>query len=175
MTLSEQPRLIIFILVLILSVAHSTETVAQHDSTYFLSYTDQITGRFYFSQKYTNLLVEDGNKKLELDYRPNTTLNMGIGASYKWFTLNIAYGFAFLNQEKEKGDTKYLDLQAHFYGDKSNIDLFGQFYNGFYLAPEGKGTTNNSYYLRPDLKVREFGGSYQYLFNHKSFHSEPHS
>ncbi len=147
----------------------SLKAFAQHDSSYFASYTDQITGRFYFSQKYTNLMVEDQAQNLDLEYRPNTTLNMGIGASYKWFTLNLAYGFPFLNKEKEKGDTRYLDLQAHFYGNTSNIDLFGQFYNGFYLYPSGKASSVNQYYIRPDIKVREYGGSYQHIFNHKRF------
>ncbi len=75
---------------------------AQHDSAYYNSYVDQITSRFYFSQKYTKLNIKDSENNVELDYRPNTTLNMGIGASYKWFTLNLAYGFKFLNQQRRE-------------------------------------------------------------------------
>jgi hypothetical protein len=94
---------------------------------------------------------------------------MGIGATYRSFTLNLAYGFPFINADRGRGETKYLDLQAHFYGRKSNIDLFGQFYNGLYLSPKGYGRSDGNYYVRPDLRLREFGGSYQYIFNNKRF------
>lgn len=139
------------------------------DSTYYCSYADRITTRFYFSRKYTSLLVRDKGRNIDLDYHPNTTLNMGVGATYRSFTLNLAYGFPFLNQNQAKGDTRYLDLQAHFYGRKSTIDLFGEFYNGFYLSPKGKGTRPDAYYVRPDMKLREVGVSYQYVFNHRRF------
>jgi hypothetical protein len=140
-----------------------------YDSTYFRKYADQITCRFYFSRKYTRLLIGNKESGFELDYRPNTTLNMGVGATYKSLTINIAYGFPFLNQTADRAKTRYLDLQAHIYGNKFNVDFFGQLYNGLYLNPRGKGTLNNSYYVRPDLKLREVGLSCEYVFNHRRF------
>ncbi len=140
---------------------------ASWDTAYYDDYTAQLTTRFYFSQKYVSLLLDNDNDDLDLTYRPNTTFNMGIGASYDWFTLNLAYGFGFLNQDEDRGETDYLDLQAHFYGQKVNLDLFGEFYNGFYLTPEGKASTDGSFYLRPDLKVTELGVAAQYIFNDK--------
>ena len=83
---------------------------AQHDSTYYVSYSKLLTARLYFSQKYTALTVKNKNDNYTLHYRPNTTLKMGLGASYKWATLNLAYGFGFLNPEENKGKTKYVDL-----------------------------------------------------------------
>jgi hypothetical protein len=145
------------------------ESPTQSDSTYYKTYDELVTSRFYFSRKYTGLLVREPSSGKELDYRPNTTLNMGIGATYRSFTLNLAYGFPFINADRGRGETKYLDLQAHFYGRKSNIDLFGQFYNGLYLSPKGYGRSDGNYYVRPDLRLREFGGSYQYIFNNKRF------
>jgi len=142
---------------------------AAWDTTYYDDYTSQITARFYFSQKYNSLLIDHEDSKLDLTYRPNTTFNMGIGASYDWFTLNLAYGFKFLNQDKERGTTDYLDLQAHFYGQKVNLDLFGEFYNGYYLTPQGNGVTDGTFYLRPDLKVTNLGANVQYVFNNKRY------
>src|SRR5688572_6935421 len=139
------------------------------DTTFYDDYTSQITARFYFSQKYNSLLLDNDDSQLDLTYRPNTTFNMGIGASYDWFTLNLAYGFGFLNQDEERGETEYLDLQAHFYGQKVNIDLFGEFYDGYYLIPKGKGVTHDSFYLRPDIKVTNLGANLQYIFNHQKF------
>jgi hypothetical protein len=94
---------------------------------------------------------------------------LGVGATYKWATLNLAYGFGFLNPEAGRGKTRYLDLQFHSYGRKISVDVLGQFYNGFYLSPRGYATTNDRFYLRPDLKVRALGANVQYIFNHKKF------
>ncbi len=142
---------------------------AQTDTLYCKSYAKLITGRFYFSQKYTRLNIKNSIDKYDLSYRPNTNLNMGIGATYKWATLNLAYGFPFLNPENGEGKTKYLDLQAHFYGPKFTIDFFGQFYKGFYLYPKGTLANKNQYYIRPDLKVNALGASVQYVLNNKRF------
>ncbi len=142
---------------------------AQHDSAYYTAYYNDITTRFYFSRKYTALNIRDRASNYTLKYRPNTTLNMGVGATYRWATLNLAYGFGFLNPNQGKGDTQYLDLQFHRYGQKLLIDVFGQFYKGFYLIPKSYATMPDQYYKRPDLDVLEIGTSVQYVFNNKQF------
>lgn len=142
---------------------------AQYDSSYYVSYEDLITGRFYFSKKYTSLKLRDGLEDYSLTYRPNTTLNMGVGATYKWATLNLAYGFDFLNPERGRGDTDYLDLQFHSYGRKFITDIFGQFYQGFFLTKNSTNFTGDDYYLRPDLHVNQIGASVQYILNYKKF------
>lgn len=140
------------------------------DTAYYQPYPNKVTGRFYFSRKLTTLIVQNNTKDYEVRYRPNTTLNMGIGATYKWATLNLAYGFGFLNPERGRGKTRYLDLQFHSYGRKFTIDLVGSFYTGFYLAPKGKAMNNAAeYYVRPDLKINAGGATVQYIFNHKKF------
>ncbi len=140
-----------------------------YDTSYYSSYNYLITGRFYFSKKYTSFNLRNLQQGLALKYFPNTTLNMGVGATYKWATLNLAYGFGFLNPEDGKGKTKYLDLQMHNYGRKVIVDIFGQFYNGFYLNNDQITDAAGEYYKRPDLKVRIFGVSGQYLFNYDRF------
>ena len=158
-----------FLLIFTLTICNMRFAQAQHDSTYYVSYEDQITGRFYFSKKYTSLKFRDRDEDYNLTYRPNTTLNMGVGATYQWATLNLAYGFGFLNPERGKGKTKYLDLQFHTYTRKLIIDMFGQFYEGFFLTPKSTNNTNSEYYLRPDLNVNQIGASVQYILNHKKF------
>ena len=98
------------------SVAAQTKDKPANDTNYFVTYPGMLTTRFYFSQKYVAFTLQGDNK--DLQYRPNTTLNMGVGATYHNFSLNLAYGFGFINQDKEKGKTKYLDLQGHFYPNK---------------------------------------------------------
>ena len=143
--------------------------ILKYDSTYYVSYESMLTSRFYFSKKYTSLKFRDNGENYNLTYRPNTTLNMGIGATYKSFTLNLAYGFGFLNPERGKGETKYLDLQFHTYTRRFVIDMFGQFYRGFFLTHNSTNSPDTEYYLRPDLSVNQIGASVQYILNHRKF------
>lgn len=144
---------------------------AQHtnqiDSAYIDSFPNSIFLRTYYSQKFTGFHVDLQEQDIVLKYAPNTTRNLGVGFTYKWATLNLAYGFSFMNPDQGKGDTRYLDLQSHQYLGKWNIDFYGQFYRGYFLRNtpvefEGK-------YLRPDLGVVEIGASIQYVFNHEKF------
>ncbi|AWW33124.1 signal protein [Echinicola strongylocentroti] len=151
----------------------STELRAQiqNDTSYFERFPEMVTGRMYMSRKYTGVDINDRLGEIStLRYRPNSTLNLGVGASYNVFTLNLALGFGFLNPEVGKGDTKYLDAQVHAYPDKWAIDGFAQIYNGYHLVPEGDfAIENENYYYRPDMKVREFGASVKYVFNGEKF------
>lgn len=141
-----------------------------HDTTYYESLKHLLTGRFYFSKKYTTLELGGAGGRAGVLYRPNTTVNMGIGATYQSLSLNLAYGFQFLNQHPEKGETRYLDLQSHLYGRKWTIDLFGQFYKGYYLSPKGFAALNpESYYLRPDIRVHLLGAAVFRVFNERRF------
>lgn len=143
---------------------------ADYDSTYYQTFERELLVRFYFSQKYSLFDLPKVESVEKLSYLPNTTLNMGVGATYQSFTLNLAYGFGFLNQDQEKGKTKYLDLQAHMYGRKQVIDFFGQFYRGYYLRePKGTDFLPAAYYVRPDMRVAYGGLSYGYVFNHRRF------
>ena len=139
-----------------------------YDSNYVRSYSQKLTTRIYLSQKYTLFGVEAPKGIKEAQYRPNTTVNLGAGVTYKAFTLNLAYGFGFLNTDKTKGKTKYLDLQSHIYGLKWRIDFFGQFYKGYYLYPRGYASNNlKEFYLRPDLRVQEIGLHAYHMYNNK--------
>ena len=142
---------------------------AQYDSTYYTSYAEKLTCRFYLSQKYTTFSFRNIENGVTLNYKPNTTLNMGVGATYKWATLNLAYGFGFLNSDSDKGETQYLDLQWHVFARKFTIDMLGQFYKGFYLDNEKVTKALGHYYTRPDLAIYEIGVSSQYILNHRRF------
>ncbi len=70
----------------------------------------------------------------------------------------------FLNPERGRGESKYFDAQAHLYPKKLVIDVFLQFYKGYHLLPEGLGAAiGESYFTRPDMRVRKIGASAQYL------------
>jgi Domain of unknown function (DUF4421) len=142
----------------------------QYDSSYFQIYPNKLTTRFYFSQKYTSFSVHQQSAANQLQYRPNTTLNMGVGATWHNFSLNLAYGFGFLNRTTERGKTKYLDLQGHFYPHKWVVDWYGQLYKGFYISPGNiPYTPANAYYVRPDIHVNLFGIAPYYILNASRF------
>lgn len=157
-------------LVLSTAVTGQPQVPADHDTSYYESYPERFIGRIYFSGKYTNLELKKDDETPRIRYRPNTSLNTGIGATYRTLSLNIAYGFGFLNNNDEKGKTRRLDLQSRVYSRKWAIDLYGQFFKGFYLYPKGRAITDpDRYYERPDLKINLGGISAYRLLNHKRF------
>ena len=64
------------------SLSAQTDSRDQFDSDYYESYTDMITSRVFLSQKYTALRIFSENRSKNRQYRPNTTLNLGVGATY---------------------------------------------------------------------------------------------
>jgi Domain of unknown function (DUF4421) len=101
-----------------------------------------------------------------IHYRPNTTLNLGVGVTYNWLTINLAVGFDFLNKgRQDNGRTTYLDLQTHIFAKRFNLDLFGQFYKGYYQQTSETGPL----YHRMDIQLTQLGMNYERLFNWKNF------
>ncbi len=158
--------LIIFIVIHGLFFGFLGNVQAQEDTTYYVNYKKLLTTRTYVSRKYTSLLIRgiDNNSRIVLE--PTSTLNLGVGATYNDFTLNLAYGFDFINANRNQVETRYLDLQAHIYPKNLVIDLFGQFYDGFFLRSYTGPLPDIPPDLAfPDMEVRKFGTNIQYLFN----------
>ncbi len=144
------------------------------DSTYVISYDKFFIGRVFLSRKFTRLDLIDRNAGARLQFRPNSTLNLGVGVTYGLFSVSISQGFSFLNPENQKGETRWLDLQTRVYGRRYIADLYGQFYNGFYLLNSDahglKGyNPDGDYYLREDIRLRQLGLSFMYIFNSEKY------
>jgi hypothetical protein len=103
--------LIIFCSALLIPSFAKAQKTLDHDTAYYVTYPGTIVGRFYFSKKYSSLTLNAANDEQDLEYKPNTHLTMGIGATYNNLSLNISYGFGFLNNDDEKGKTKSIDYQ----------------------------------------------------------------
>lgn len=144
------------------------ESTKDIDTAYISSYENQLTTRAYLSRKYSRLLIKTPQRKIA--FHPNTSLNLGIGATYESLTLNLAYGFSFLNPDHGQGETKYLDLQSHIYNRNWVADFYGQFYKGYYLTSKDLAANiPETYYQRPDMYVRMGGLSYYRLSNGSRF------
>lgn len=148
-----------------------TPPSTNYDTNYITTFPNHVTGRLYLSRKFTSITFEEQSEKFLIDFQPNTSLNFGIGATVRGFTLNLAYGFRFLNQDESKGKTEYLDLQSHMYSRKYAIDLFGQFYRGMYLqnTPTLFPEFPVNHYLRPDIAIFVVGGSFFRVANDQKF------
>jgi hypothetical protein len=152
------------------SFARDRSFQTDHDTIFYRSYRDRVTARIYLSRKYTQLKFDPPGLTPKFDYNPNTTLNLGIGATYHAFTLNIGIGISRFNPKEIRGKTRYLDLQGHFYARKWNIDLLGEFYRGYYLTPEGKAAPRGEdYYKRKDLALDLIGIAFYQSLNNGRF------
>ena len=143
--------ILIFIIALIPKEG-SAQKDTSIDNGFYITYPQKLLIRLFLSQKFAPLTISSNSGK-ELNYKTNSKLNVGIGATYKSFTLNLSYGFSFLNKDKGQGDTKGLDMQLHIFPKKWAIDILGTFIKGYYLNPnDNSGLNSNSYYQRPDIK-----------------------
>lgn len=158
-------------LLLLFSLSVIGQKRTTFDSSYYKTYPKQVTGRFFFSKKYTGFTMDAPAGERALRYRPNTSLSTGVGATYGALTLNLGFGLGFLNPNKdEKGKTSSIDLQSHIYTRNWVIDLYGQFYKGYYLSPKGLASIETGdYYLRRDILVNLLGASVYRLLNAKQF------
>lgn len=131
------------------------ESIAQKDTSvnngYYITYPEKLLVRLFLTQKFAPFTISSQSDK-ELNYKTNSKLNLGIGATYRSFTLNLGYGFGFLNKDKGQGKTKGLGLQLHVFPHKWAVDILGTFIKGYYLDPtDNNGLNLTNYYQRPDL------------------------
>ncbi|MFV0332221.1 MAG: DUF4421 domain-containing protein [Dysgonomonas sp.] len=146
---------------LILSL-FSSYCLAQVDSSYIQPYDHELSIKPHVYYKYTSITheIDDDN---ELTYMPNSPVSLGLGITYKNYSLSGGYGFGFM-RDKDRGNTKSLDFQYHYYGRKFIADIFFQRYKGFYTEEK-----DDVFEIYPDIKVVQYGVHGQYVFNNKKF------
>jgi len=137
---------------------------AQADSTYIQPYSHELSIKPHVYYKFTSLTheIDDNN---EITYMPNSPVSLGLGVTYKNYSISGGYGFGFM-RDKERGKTKALDFQYHYYGRKFIADIFFQQYKGLY---EEENDEKDIYKIYPDIKVVQYGIHGQYVFNNKKF------
>ncbi|RYE24927.1 MAG: DUF4421 domain-containing protein [Sphingobacteriales bacterium] len=150
-----------------------TKLLAAPDTNYIEDLSDMLALRLYGSNKFTGYKLGQFGNSERLVYRPNSNMNIGFGGTYKFLTINIGFPAPGINNDRDKfGKTKYLDLQSYVYLRKLTVDLYAQFYSGYYLANRDALTTYpgiDSYMHRPDIKTKTVGATVEYIFNDKKF------
>jgi len=144
------------------------------DTTYYESYTEELTARTYSSVKFLNFGLINGQEGTALRYNTNYNFILGLGVNYSIFGLNIGLNFPFVNHDDDKyGPSHYLDLQSHIYARRYNIDLYLQNYKGYYIPNPDKvfagWPVSDTFPKRPDINTLSVGFNVQYMFNYKRF------
>jgi hypothetical protein len=145
-----------------------------YDTSYIASYRDVFTLRLLTSDKKNSFNVTEEKDGNTIEYEPNSTLNLGFGFTYKWLGLNLAFNFPFINNDDEiYGETSRLDIQTSIFTRKYVVDLFFQYYDGYYVANptliDPSWLKGDPYPIRGDITSTSLGGSLNYVFKHNKF------
>lgn len=163
--------LLFFVVVPLELVAQQGYSKTNFDTSYIADYHDELITRVFGSRKYTTYTLDDKGYGDKLKYRPNSPFNIGFGFNYKLIGLNLGFNLPIINDTKEYGKTRFIDLQTHVYGRRLIVDVYVQRYKGFYL-PNTSILSNNNFgapYIRSDMRVFNAGLEFQYLVNWKRF------
>lgn len=144
----------------------SNELHGQVDSTYIKPFRQDFSVRAYTINKFFAFDKEnDKNESEDQTLRTNSPVSLGFGASWKNFSFGFSYGFDFM-RDRNRGKTKSMEFQHHGYGRKLAYDIVIQQHKGFHNDEKNK---DGSYLIYPDINLNMYGGSLQYIFNHKRF------
>lgn len=106
-----------------------------------------------------------------LSFRPNNSYSFGVGAYL--FDISAEVSLSIPLDEKSRGrygSSEARDLSATLIGTNWSIDAFVQRYESFYLSnPSAAVPPNQSYPLRSDIRLINFGVTGIYVFNRNKF------
>lgn len=108
---------------------------AEVDTLYVKDYSHLLTGRAFLSTKFNAFRIDPTTEGKALLYRPNNQINMGVGASYHKFTLNLGFAIPFINRDDDRyGRTRYLDAQANLLSPERATNFFLQVFRGYHIS-----------------------------------------
>ena len=137
--------------------------------------TSDLSLKFYMVNKANEITHHDGATRKNIIYRPNESLNVGFGTSYKWLSLNMAFDLPFINKDDDIfGETKRFDIQGECFFHKFVLDAGYQWYKGYYGSnpdtyDSGFDPQTPVYPIRPDIKTHRLSLSTLFIFNHQKF------
>ena len=145
-----------------------------YDTTYILKYKDELTTRIFLSRKQNAYVLSERLFSPWVLYRTNDQYQIGVGYTYSFLTLNLAFKLPNINNDPERyGESQYLDLQSHTIFRNLMMDLYLQWNKGYYLAnPEnihGLPDIEAGFPLRGDLRTTVIGLNIQHLFNSERY------
>ena len=141
-----------------------------HDSTYIKSYADQFALKLVAINKINYFGIKDKNTGAGLRYRPEFGVNLGVGVSYKWFALDLAFNIG-IRENKDFENSEHFDFQGRVFSSKQFFEGSLQYYYGHILG-NVSGIDEENYdfpEIREDIRSISFGLQYLYAFNYDKF------
>ncbi len=140
------------------------------DSAYIADLSHLFSPRVIAVSKTHRISFRDVEGDRSLRYAPNTSVGVGVGFHYKWLGLNVTLPVT-SSEAEENGHTDHFALVANSYGRKIGVDIYAQYYRGFFLNNvrafeenwQGPPPLNSS------MGTITLGGDFYYVFNHKRF------
>jgi hypothetical protein len=141
-----------------------------HDTSYYRSFKGSIITRVFVSRNYSEIKLDPSSDFSKMRYHANTPLSLGVGITYRFFSLNVSKGLNFLQSNTNKGKTTSFNLQLHLYKKRWTFDALAQFYKGYYLGqPNLEPINGQMHYLRPDMGLQTVGVAAYRVLNDQRF------
>lgn len=140
-----------------------------HDSTFIRSYADRFAIKLIAVNKINYFNVRDRESGTSIRYRPEYGVNLGLGISYKWFALDLAFNVGL--REDDFKQKKHIDFQGRIFSSKQFIEGSLQYYYGYKLGnisgidPDYGDIPE----IRHDIRTVTVGLQYLYAFNYDKF------
>src|SRR6185503_7607142 len=96
-------KLLLFFSLIFFATVFSFAQKVENDPAYYETFPDKLTTRVYLSQKFLKFTIPTSTSLPDIEYKAHAKMNLGIGVTYRGFSINAFYGFAFLNKDTAKG------------------------------------------------------------------------
>lgn len=146
----------------------------KYDTNYIKVYRDELTTRIFVARKQNGYNLSEQLVKPGVKYRTNDNLQLGIGYTYSFLNINLAFKMPFINSDDEQyGKSRYTDLSIQTNFRSFMIDLYMQWNRGYYISnPEEFlpiRLTSEVLPQRGDMRTSLIGFNTSYLFNSERF------
>jgi hypothetical protein len=140
-----------------------------HDTAYITNYSDLVALKLLAVNKYTFFRLRDKQNDASIGYRPELGLNLGLGVTYSWFSLDLAFNIGI--RENNIPNSDFFDIQGAIFSPKILVETTLQYYYGYQVSyTEGFNQSNlGDAGIRPDIRTINLVLSTTYALNYGRF------
>ncbi len=148
----------------------------RYDTNYIVNYRDKLCVTWVGSTKSLDMqVVNPGNTKMAIQYKPSTAYNWGFGLDYKWLSLELTTRLPLLPYiGLHRGKSEQWGFRFGSTGRKVWFTSFIQYYAGQYIENpqliDPDWLRKKTYYpARPDIENLAIFLGANYAFNHRRY------
>lgn len=140
------------------------------DTTYITNYSEKFTAKLIGVYKFNYFRVKDNRRNTNISYRPDRRLNLGVGFSYKWFALDLAFNVG-ISEKTDFLSSKYFDFQGNIFSSRQFISATYQYYYGYQVNKFAGVDTriNPESKIRDDIRTVYLALEYLFALNYDKF------